>query len=388
VRRDNRENDLQFTHESRIASSSPVRVSDDLVVHWQTGIFLFTQNYEQDAINSYSPGLISPFIDFGLDQHSPQSDLDDVGLGLFGQATFTYRSRLDLTVGARFDQEWKDAQLRSFFDQEVPFLPSAVTTADRSFSNVSPQAAVAFHLQPNRTIYGALTGGFKAGGFNPSSPADAEVYDEEHTWNTEGGWKSTWAGGRVTVNAAAFFLNWDDIQLNLPDQNAPGQFYIANVGAATSRGVELEVAARPHQQVSVFGSLGYTRARFKEGSVSGGVDVGGRKLPNTPSQTAVVGLEVARPVSSRVTIVGRAESVFTGQFEYDNANTARQDGYAVTNFRAIVRHGRLTVEAWVRNAFDKFYVPVAFEYSAFAPSGFVGEAGRPRTFGITVGTGF
>ena len=390
VRRDNSENDLQFTHESRFASAptAPVRMSDHLSMQWQAGVFLFTQNYEQDAINSYSPGLISQDITVGLDQHLPKSALDDVGLGLFGQATMTFRERLDVTLGARFDQEWKDADLQSFFAPPLPFLPASVVTAEKNFSNVSPQAAVAFRVQPNRTIYGTFSQGFKAGGFNPSSPVGAEAYGEEHTWNAEGGWKSTWAGGRVTANAAAFFVDWDDIQLNLPDLNAPGQFYISNVGAATSRGVEVEVSARPYEHVSVFGSLGYTRARFKDGSTSGGVDVGGKTIPNTPKQTAVIGLEVARPVNQRLSIAGRAESVFTGAFEYNNANTARQDAYALTNLRAIVRSERLMVEAWVRNVFNTFYVPVAFEYPAFAPSGFIGEAGKPRTFGVTLGVGF
>ena len=54
----------------------------------------------------------------------------------------------------------------------------------------------------------------------------------------------------------------------------------------------------------------------------------------------------------------------------------------------VVRGERLSVEAWVRNVFDSFYVPVAFEYFGFAPSGFVGEPGRPRTFGVTLGVGF
>jgi iron complex outermembrane receptor protein len=89
-----------------------------------------------------------------------------------------------------------------------------------------------------------------------------------------------------------------------------------------------------------------------------------------------------------MSIVGRAESVFHGAFEYDNANTARQDPYALANFRVVARGARLSVEAWIRNAFNTFYVPVAFEYQGFAPSGFVGEPGRPRTFGATVGVGF
>ena len=391
IRRDNSEEDLQFTHESRFSSApnAPVRLSNDLTMHWQSGVFFFTQNYDQDAINNYSPGVLDPSLPLSLDQHRPQAALDDVGLGIFGQATLTFRSKLDMVLGARFDQEWKDADLKTFFDQSLPFLPSTSVTTDESFGNVSPQAAVAYHFQPNRTLYGSFSQGFKAGGFNPVSLPGSEAYGEEHTWNLEGGWKSTWAGGKVTANAAAFFIDWDDIQLNLPIPGAPGQFYISNIGAASSQGVEVEVATRPHQQVSVFGSLGFTRARFKDGSQSNGVDVSDKKLPNTPAQTAMIGLEVARPINQRWSLVGRAETVVFGEFEYDNANRARQEAYSLTNLRAIVRGERLIVEAWMRNAFNSFYVPVAFEYEpAFAPSGFIGEAGKPRTFGVTIGVGF
>ena len=41
-----------------------------------------------------------------------------------------------------------------------------------------------------------------------------------------------------------------------------------------------------------------------------------------------------------------------------------------------------------RNAFDSKYVPVAFAYGQLAQSGFIGESGRPRTFGITAGVSF
>jgi outer membrane receptor protein involved in Fe transport len=102
----------------------------------------------------------------------------------------------------------------------------------------------------------------------------------------------------------------------------------------------------------------------------------------------MLGLEAAHPVGRRFSVLGRAETVFTGRFEYDNANTAGQDAYTITNLRGILRGERLTFEAWVRNAFNTFYVPVAFEYPLFAQSGFVGEPGRPRTFGVTVGVGF
>jgi len=34
------------------------------------------------------------------------------------------------------------------------------------------------------------------------------------------------------------------------------------------------------------------------------------------------------------------------------------------------------------------YIPVAFAYPGLAPSGFLGENGNPRTFGVSLGVGF
>jgi hypothetical protein len=54
-----------------------------------------------------------------------------------------------------------------------------------------------------------------------------------------------------------------------------------------------------------------------------------------------------------------------------------------------VRSRSVFAEAWVRNGFDTRYVPVAFAYDPrLAPSGFIGEPGAPRTFGVGVGVGF
>jgi hypothetical protein len=40
------------------------------------------------------------------------------------------------------------------------------------------------------------------------------------------------------------------------------------------------------------------------------------------------------------------------------------------------------------NGFDTEDMPIAFACGPLAPSGFIGEMRRPRTFGISVGAGF
>ena len=388
VTRDNTEESFQFTQEVRVANAvnAPIDLSDSVALKWQGGVFFFTQNYEQNATRNFSAGFLSPFLPFPVTQTSPQADLDDVGIGLFGQGVVTLSERLDLTAGLRFDHEQKDATLNVFFTPAIG--PPQQTVADEGFSNVSPQFAAAFHLQPGRTVYVSVANGYKAGGFNAASPPGTEMYGEEHTWNFEGGLKTMWANGRVAVNAAVFHIDWEDMQLNLPNLFVPGEFYIANVGGATSSGVELDLNARVHPNVDVFGGIGYTKAEFKDDSISGGLPVGGNTVPNTPDYTASLGIQLSRNLSQGATLYGRAEATFSGAFEYDDLNTERQDAYSLANFRAGVRGRLVFVEGWIRNAFDTKYIPVAFAYGALAPSGFIGEMGRPRTFGISAGVGF
>ena len=386
ARRSNDEEDFQFTQEVRVASAAaaPLTLSPAASLKWQAGVFFFSQNYDQLAVNSLAPFVLSPQIPFAIAQTSPLAELDDRGLGVYGQGTLTLNERLDVTFGARFDRESKDALLQSFVTPAL--FPGNTVDASEDFTNISPQFAVAYRVRPDQMAYFSAGSGFKAGGFNPASPPGSEGYDEEHTWNFEGGWKSTFAGGRVVANAAVFFIDWDDLQLNLPNPFVPAQFYIANVGGARSRGVEFELTGRPSEGIDVFGAVGYTRATFKDGSISSGLEVTDNRLPNTPEFTFTVGTQVSRPINERISAYGRAEVASYGSFFYDDLNRASQDAYALANFRVGARSRLIFGEFWIKNAFDTHYIPLAFPYST--QSGFIGESGRPRTLGVSVGVTF
>ena len=390
VTRDNTEESRQFTQEIRVASAAaaPAKLSERVSLRWQAGLFLFTQNYDQDAVNNLAPGLLSPELPIPISAHSPQAALDDTGVGVYGQTTLSFGTKLDVSAGLRADREHKKALLNSFLEPVIPFVPPTVVDTEKSFSDVSPQLAAAVRLHPDRMIYASVARGFKAGGFNPASPSGNEIYDEEHAWHVEGGIKTAWANGRMWLDAAVFSIDWEDLQLNLPNPFVPGQFFIANVGNATSRGVELEISAQPRRGLDLFGSVGITRARFGSGILLGGVDVSDKKMINTPDYTASLGAQLTRALKTDLSLFVRGDVVCYGAFQYDEANTASQEAYSLVNLRGGLRAHRFTVEAWVRNAFDTRYIPIAFSYANFAPSGFIGEMGRPRTFGVSAGIGF
>ena len=388
ARRDNSEESTQITQQIRISSpdTAPLTLIGSMNLKWQAGVEYFNQQYDQDAVNTLSAFVLSPQIGFPVAMHSPEASIDSAGIGLFGRATLAFNDKADLTAGVRLDHESSDAHLNTFF---APAIAQAnVVAAERSFSDVSPQFAFAYRIQPDHMAYLSVARGYKAGGFNPAALPGSEAYDEEHAWHVEGGFKSTFAGGKAVASAAIFHINWDDLQLNVPNPFVPGQFYIANVGGARSNGVEFDLNARPRSDIDVFAALGVTNARFSDGTTANGSDVSDNKLPYTPDYTATIGGQMTRAITSAISGYGRAEIVFTGSFEYDENNTQRQERYSIVNLRAGGRHKRFFAELWLRNAFDTEYVPIAIPYPGFAPSGFIGENGRPRTFGVSLGATF
>jgi iron complex outermembrane receptor protein len=176
--------------------------------------------------------------------------------------------------------------------------------------------------------------------------------------------------------------------LNIPNPAVPTQFYISNVGGAVSKGVEFEIGARAAPGIDLFTAVGYTNARFGDGSISSGVDVSGNEIPNTPDYTVSAGAQYSRAVG-RATVLGRADAVFYGAFQYNDQNSLGQDAYSLFNLRFAVTHRFLTGELLIRNAFDTRYIPLAFPYPNFARlSGFMGEMGAPRTVSVAAGIRF
>ena len=386
--RNNAEDDRQFTQEVRISSpaNAPLPITDRMMLKWQAGIEYFNQAYEQDAVNSLSAFVLNPQIPFPVAMTSPESSIDSEGVGVFGRATLTLNDKTDITAGLRFDHESSDAVLRTFFFPAI--APENVVTAEQSFSDVSPEFAVLYRVDPQYHVYASAARGYKAGGYNPAALPGSEAYGEEHAWHVEGGVKSSLFAGKMAASAAVFFIDWDDLQLNVPNPFVPGQFYISNVGGASSNGIELDLTARPLQQLDVFASFGYTNASFADGTSSMGADVSGNNLPFTPDYTALFGAQLNRSVTSSIGAFFRGEVVLSGAFDYDDANTRGQEAYSIVNIRAGARSSKyLFGEVWVRNAFETRYVPIAIPYQ-FAQSGFIGESGRPRTFGVSFGVTF
>ena len=168
------------------------------------------------------------------------------------------------------------------------------------------------------------------------------------------------------ASVAAFRIDWDDMQLNVPNPFVPAQFYIANVGGARSSGVEVDVTARPRASDRPLCARRASRgARFNAGSFSSGVDVSGNGTSRTrPSYTDVARRAALTQDDGPLVVVLRARGrgvlrrVPLRRGEHRAGRTPTRSSISAPASAA----GAFVAEAWMRNAFDTRYVPVAFAY--------------------------
>ena len=160
------------------------------------------------------------------------------------------------------------------------------------------------------------------------------------------------------------------------EPGVPAQFFISNVGGATSKGVELELGARAAPGLDLFApSATPTRGSARAASPAP-ISIEGNKMP----EHAGLHTERRRAVHA---LVGRADA---GRSRRGRAlrrvpvrrrQLARPGGVlAGTTCAAGTRRGCWLAEVFVRNAFNTEYIPLAFPYPNFAPSGFMGEMAR------------
>lgn len=248
-------------------------------------------------------------------------------------------------------------------------------SAEEDFTALLPKAALMYNINDNSQSYISIAKGFKSGGFNISSEP-GKSYDSEYTWNYEVGIKNKLAGGKLVVNAAAFYIDWSDMQVEQPSYP---DYIIDNAAEATSKGLELEARFLPAAWLNLYGSFGYVDAEFDDYTLNG-VDYSGKKITNSPDTTYSLG-GVLRFMDHWFV---NAEINGTGKIYYNAANSKEQTSYEIINAKVGYETERFDVYVWVDNLLDQAYATRAFEMSG----NWYGRSGNPLTVGANVNLRF
>jgi len=233
---------------------------------------------------------------------------------------------------------------------------------ERSFRSTTPRFTANYDLNENSMVFATLSKGNKPGVINsdPRFPPDVQFADEEYSWNYEIGMKNRLFGGRVLLNAAAFYVDWRKQQLTSAYFFPTGgsRSYIINAGQTEIKGFEVELQATLNEYVNAGFTYALNDAKFVQFNDSeardlfGNPSVAGKQVPNTSKNQASAFVEYRRPMTADYELVLRADGSYN-QSKFDQIyNLAETGDQYLLNLRAGVQGPTWKITAFVDNVTD------------------------------------
>lgn len=322
----------QFSQEIRVTSPIEDRFN------WVAGAY--AHRAESDNILARSYITFAPLDGIG----TRSMDQTTSSYSAYAQGSFNFTENWRLTAGLRATYEKKKASFIRFNEGDVP--GNWLTTdlfGTLSETAVDPSVQLQYISGPSM-FYASFAKGSKAGGFVAASTAvtqDGFIYDGETSESFELGTKLDLFDRRAQLNIAVFHTKYKDLQVSAWDPQANATL-TKNAADATSKGIEVELAARIAEPLTFTGSFGYLDAKYDEfpGALclypeTGVCDIAGARIPRSPKYSATGAFDFKQPISASLKIdANLTVSYRSAIFLDDNQNPAsRQGGYAKIDAR-------------------------------------------------------
>jgi len=330
-------------------------------------------------------------------------------IGVFGEVTFELSDTVNLNAGVRWVQDDKDfTVIRSgdSFDEQIcapddmGMLPSGclvegefTTKASESWDEILPSISLTFAPTDNATYYARYEKGYKPGGYTgegAGQPTSAVVsFDPEFANAFEVGGKLLLADGRVRLNIAAHFTEYEDLQTSqfiAADPTRPPDNFIVNASDGTEAyGVEIDLQAAVTDTFTLFGNYAYTKCEFAGELIidDDGTDIDGNTCRRTPEQGINIGGELAVPINGAYLFTAGGDFQWKDEYFFNNENDPIEevDSEHKLNLRAGVRSmdDEWDLQFWMKNVTDE--LNTANVFVLFGTEYLTYEA--PRTYGLT-----
>jgi iron complex outermembrane recepter protein len=359
-----------------------------------TGLYWFTGSAGGQVLNNF----------FGLSFGDTQGVVDTDSVALYGEFTWDFAEQWALTLGGRYTDEEKSADVFNIGYTDATFTrPSGVVAADFedsvSFQNFSPKISIDYKVSDEILLYALASRGFKSGGFNIRAQATAVPrsrlpFDDETVTTFEIGAKNAFLDDRLFLNVAYFNSDYKDIQLSVftevPGSSPPiffGDF--ANAGAGTVSGVEIEYQALLSPNFTLQGNFALLDAEYDE-FITNNINVAdSQRFTNAPERSAAITGLHTLPLAAGGSFTTRVSYSYQSEVypTTDLSEAIKQPGYGLLSAGLIWQTDgawRFALEG--SNLTDKVYRTTGYNIGALGI--LTGFYGAPRTYSLTASYDF
>lgn len=336
---------------------------------------------------------------YAVNIRAEDNRITNEALAAYAQVTWSpdfAASRLHLSVGWRYSRDEREVE-RIFQEQNYIDFGNIVLgpTEETDFSASSRQSfddhsftfIAEYDLAEDMRAYGKIAEAYKSGGFNTRDPDPvffAEGFDEEKNTSIELGFKGELLSNQLRVNAAAFWSEFDDLQLNFLLPGGISDTRVLNSGEARISGIELSLLSTP--LTGLLCSLDYA---YLESDIDDVIDPFSGEprsftFPSAPRHTAKVSVDYRLPTFPIGSLALNVNYNYVDVRKAENPNLDR-DQYRLLNARLTwsglsTKVGDFSVGAWVKNALDDDYESFAIDNLPHASRAILW--GETRTWGI------
>ena len=382
---DQTQKDKQFSQELQLLSTAPGPFK------WVLGGYYFHSRGTYDPLDT-AVTAFTPFgpININADIYSRQT-LNSYAA--FAQGTYDLGASTHLTAGLRYTID--DRALDATSATTTPFGTDVESTsASKTFKKLTWRLSLDHRFSSELLGYVSYNRGFKSGSFVPQV-IPAEELKPETLDAYEVGLKSDLLDHRLRINAAAFYYDYKNIQIN---EIIDGILTPYDGKGARSYGLDLDMQAKVTHALTLNAGFSYIHDRYK--SFPNGyttndsvidpttfqfqvinVDATGKRLQDTPDWTANIG---ATYVVGPITVA--ASYYYNDGYYVDPGNGVREPHYNLVDASITWTSpdSHLTIKAWGKNLTNALY---SMQLDATS-TGNNRVAAPPRTYGVTAGFHF
>lgn len=329
---------------------------------WLVGAFYFSEEFQAvlpAVLPNGLPAAAAP--PMGLPPTTvnfQELNEDTTSYALFTDVEFALTDRLSLLAGARMNWEEKDfSQSLGAIIPVAGFFGGSDIPSSREDEEFLPKIGLSFDVNENFKTYVQYQKGLKSGGQNLG--VLSTQYEPELIDAYEAGFRSTWAGGDVLVNGAAFFYDYQDYQVtDLPGGTAT----VVQNSDAEITGLEVEFIGQLTDQFRLSGGVTVLDSEYTDftsldlaNPFAGPQSLVGGQLNRAPEFTFNANAQYTFPVADGLVLSGdvyHSDDVVLRYFATENDT---QEAYTVANVSAVLnlKGGDLQLKAFGRNLGDE-----------------------------------
>ncbi|HEX8601384.1 MAG TPA: TonB-dependent receptor [Pseudoduganella sp.] len=262
----------------------------------------------------------------------------------FGEATFHLSPTWRVIGGARWTRDQLDYDHVRTSTQATAFAgvqPGTQSAGGTDTHAWSGRLGLQHDFSPAVTGYGTWSRGYKGPAYNVffnMLPRDTLALAPETSSSFELGLKTSAFNRRLTANLALFHTDYSDYQANFYDTVAGAVVTrLVNAGDVSTRGVELDVTARPAPQWSFTGAFAWTDAQVDAfncpAAAAASCNLNGKTLPFAPRFKGFLRGAYNLPLVNGREVNFSADYTYQSRTQFDlfQSPDAIQPGYGIVN---------------------------------------------------------